>query len=127
MIGSNSGIHFTSASSSLSAIRSAALYAVETSPLELQFHLGEKELRGGVRWVGSMGDDCRILRSPKQQQNERRVSRSAVSLWHKFCCSAPHVELIRQYSLASSVRRSANVANVVNRSSLYFQDSLSQL
>jgi hypothetical protein len=45
--------------------------------------------------------------------------------WSKFCCNAPH-ELIRQNSLARSVRQSDNVANVVNLSSSVFQDSLSQ-
>jgi hypothetical protein len=46
--------------------------------------------------------------------------------WHKFCCYAPHVELIRQNELALSKRQSDNLAKVVNRSSLVFQDSLSQ-
>jgi hypothetical protein len=45
--------------------------------------------------------------------------------WHKFCCIEPRVELIRQNSLAHSIRQSDNVANIVNRSSSVFQDSLS--
>jgi len=45
--------------------------------------------------------------------------------WHKFCCIVPHVEVIQQNSLAHSVRQSDSVANVVNRLSLVFQDSLS--
>jgi hypothetical protein len=37
--------------------------------------------------------------------------------WNKFCCIAPHVEPIRQNSLARSIRQSDNAANIVNRSS----------
>jgi hypothetical protein len=44
--------------------------------------------------------------------------------WHKFCCNPPHVELIRQNSLARSIRQSDNVANV-NRTSSVLPFSLS--
>ena len=44
--------------------------------------------------------------------------------WHNFCCNARHAELIQQNSLAHSIQQSDNIANVVNRSSSVFQDSL---
>jgi len=43
---------------------------------------------------------------------------------HIFCCNAPHVELIQQNLLACSIQQSDIVANIVNRSSSVFQDSL---
>jgi len=44
--------------------------------------------------------------------------------WHKFCCNAPHVELIRQNLLARSIQQSDIVANIVNHPSSLFQDSI---
>jgi hypothetical protein len=38
--------------------------------------------------------------------------------WHKFCCNAPHIELIWQNSLVCSIQQSDNTANIVNRLSV---------
>jgi hypothetical protein len=50
--------------------------AVKTSPLELQFHLWEKEkITGGeFRWVGRVGNDCRVRRSQKLPHDEYKCS-----------------------------------------------------
>jgi hypothetical protein len=67
-------------------VRRLKVNAVKTSPLELQFHLGEKEKNHGVQGPVSreVGDGCRIRRSQKLMHNERRVSRNFVSLPHDF-------------------------------------------
>jgi len=51
-------------------------------PLEFQFNLREWEkIKGdGVRWVGKVGDYCRLRRSQKLLHNEWRVSRSVVMM-----------------------------------------------
>ena len=51
-------------------------------PLSFNFIFGNRKKITGdeVRWVGRMGDDCRIRRSQNLPHKERRVSRSVVMM-----------------------------------------------
>ena len=82
MIRSTAGSHFTSASSSHPAIWSGSLHCCQNITPWAAIYLQEQETITGneFQWVGRVGDDCHLRRSPKLPQQATPERQSVVMM-----------------------------------------------